>query len=454
MHYQKPSFVFGHTFPKLSQKQKIIGVVLGLLSAFALYAFSWVALEALRVVSVSWSFDLMVFTPAEMQFYNWFLAAVALIFGQSVSLVYWLKIAKRPFQKRNHRHISILHDQWVLMAYFINWFSRVAFAYLLIFGFLRVYYTFSFYKEYRYIFILIVLVLFLQSWTTLRLVYKRKSLKWMSFSFLSIGVLSYLFSFINFSDYKETNRTILAKNIRYAYAIQLPKSDAYEKNRNGGVVVYVAKDSLDSNKCIPVVNGKAYTMSQLRDGVLEEAMYRGFETKITLAIDKQLSMKKVQQIHSLFTEKGYTNLYYAVITNTTEYNPLYYQDLVLEGPKFTDTVAIGNDTAVTSKLTIELTNEGTYRANGRNTNITELKKILTVIIQPKKAYEIEYHVAEQASFENYVKVVEAVNEVLLFQREQLSQEIYGWPYERLYMRRNAEQEITDCLPYAFTVKMK
>ena len=140
----------------------------------------------------------------ELYFYNLFFSFIAVIFGQSICLNFWINRPKTFLTKLNYRKTSILNDQGILNNSFINWFAKFATLFLLFFSVMtKGYYVFSFYPDYNYFFILIIIVLYLQSWNTTRLTFKNRSIKWFLISALILSGLAFLISQINIIDYKK-----------------------------------------------------------------------------------------------------------------------------------------------------------------------------------------------------------------------------------------------------------
>ena len=158
---------FLHKEPDLniSRFKIIIGILVGLFISITFYSFLYLMREGFRILSVTEAYDLWILTDKEVYFYNLFFAFIAVIIGQSVTFIFWLDRPNSIDRKQNHRKISIINDQRALNWYFLSWFSILAIVFVLMFG-LTIdggFYVFSIYPDYNYIFILIVIVLFLQT---------------------------------------------------------------------------------------------------------------------------------------------------------------------------------------------------------------------------------------------------------------------------------------------------
>lgn len=104
-------------------------------------------------------------------------------------------------------------------------------------------------------FIMIVIVLFFQSWNMLRLTFIRKSFKWVLVSIMTVSLLSFGFSRINLVDYEKINTQILSKNIGFRYQLELPVSEISEEVRIKSLTqnIYVVCDKNDNASLYPII---------------------------------------------------------------------------------------------------------------------------------------------------------------------------------------------------------
>ena len=204
-------------FPEIKKRNIILGIAFGIFHAFIFYSFLYLSREIIRLFSITDNYDIWVLSDKEVNFYNLFFAFLSLIFAQSICLLQWFGKPRKIFEKANIKKSPIINDQLFLNIFFLHWFSRLATLYALFIGITTAggFNVFSFYPKYNFLFILILIVLFLQTWVTIRRVYKRKAFKWILFSAIIIMVLAFVFSRINLVNYQEINRLVLEKNIAH-----------------------------------------------------------------------------------------------------------------------------------------------------------------------------------------------------------------------------------------------
>ena len=239
---------------KISRTRFFSGIVLGLLYSFIFYSFLYLVRESLRGLSITERYDLWILSTEEVSFYNLFFAVVSVIIGQSACFSYWFNRPKQVFQKTKNKRNRIVHDQHFLNWYFLSWFSKITLIFALIFGytFEGGFYTFSFYPDYKYLFLLIVIVLFLQTWNTIRLNLGSISLKLMFVSAVVILLVSFGFSKINLIDYKAFNKIVLSHKIEKSYNFVLPESDSYVELKNKNLInrFYFVEDTITKRPII------------------------------------------------------------------------------------------------------------------------------------------------------------------------------------------------------------
>ena len=69
----------------------------------------------------------------------------------------------------------------------------------------------------------------MQTWNTIRQLFKQRSTKWMLISITIVSISSFGLSRINIVDYEAINKMCNQKNIHYNYNFELTESDFYEK---------------------------------------------------------------------------------------------------------------------------------------------------------------------------------------------------------------------------------
>ncbi|WP_299623683.1 hypothetical protein [uncultured Tenacibaculum sp.] len=159
-----------------------IGIISGFVTATTLSLIFNRAREIIRF-STSISEDLLTFEDAELAFFNYFIVSLCTALGLSVTIRIWVestisKKKKHNFLKQQIRTNTVLFF-WIIL------FLAVKLAYLFIFLIAAEVssnsgHPINLYKDCSSLFVLLPIVIFINSWSLLRLLYK--SIKWILIS--------------------------------------------------------------------------------------------------------------------------------------------------------------------------------------------------------------------------------------------------------------------------------
>jgi hypothetical protein len=180
-----------------------IGLFAGLISA-VLIAIAFNSFrEALRYYS-GFSSDLLILENSELRFFNYFFSVLASVMGLSVSIWIWMN---NFYQKRRKdwifKQLSKLHVQlifFVILMMITRFGTILHWALLSIPGYDQ---ELKLYKEYWVLFILLPLVVFLQSWFSVRLIFRAG--KWILLSFVFCLLISIILVQTTTIDQKKIN---------------------------------------------------------------------------------------------------------------------------------------------------------------------------------------------------------------------------------------------------------
>ncbi len=429
---------------EISKFKLITGIVIGLFYAFIFYAFLYLLRTVFRVLSVTEDFDLWILTDKEVHFYNLIFAYIAVIIAQSICFTYWLERPRKIFEKKYYKITTIVNDQRVLNWYFLSWFSKMAFFFGIMFGdFNRGFYVFSFYPKYNYLFILIIIVLFLQTWSTIRLHFKDKSFKWMLLSALFISVSAFGLSKINLIDYKAINETYLENNVRYNYNLKLPEVAGTYKRISYRLRViddiYVVK-AKDQEKTLFLVGNKKMNLNKLKEKITawkatqnESEIYHSF---YRLHIDKTVKMKFVNELNNTLAKFGVRNVAYAIVPKNPKYDIRYYRNFL-----FYTRIRDWHSNMINPKkiyntannykniITINHDTIGQCFINKKPIDDEKIKQTIKDLIVTEPNFIIKFYVDDNLPFSDYLKVFfyskQAINEL----RNQYAKKNYGEEFD-------------------------
>ena len=173
------------------------GFIVSTLLSFSVYLFFTCLRDLYRLFSLTEDFEYLKFSSEELQFYNLFYAFLGLLIG----LHFYLKISfdtNKQFLSKDilFKKSKTINNQNTLIWYFLSFFSKVSFIYggfiMSSFGLeknynLNLFNHINFYREYKLLFLLIILVLLSQSLMTPMITFKTK---------IKIVLLIILFAFL------------------------------------------------------------------------------------------------------------------------------------------------------------------------------------------------------------------------------------------------------------------
>lgn len=395
-----------------------------------------------------------ILTDKEVDFYNLIFAFISVIIGQSVVFSFWVDRPKNIFEKRNYRKTTILNDQRALNWYFLSWFSKLAIVFGLMFGltFRGGFYVFSLYPDYNYIFILIVIVLFLQTWNTISLTYKRKGQKWMLISGVFITIVAFGFSKINLIDYKTINQNYLQKNIFYNYSLELSETNSYERIFRRSLIenLYIVetKTQLTNSEPVIVIDNEKINIEKLHEKIAEwQSMRSEYDIPrmvYRLHIHKSIKMDFVNQVKNELSKSGVSNIAFAVVPTNREYDKKYYQDcsfpMILPNwnTDWLNIKAIYKDLNEIQNIIEIKQTASDYLINDSLVQQNQIKTFIKSLVQQNSDFVIKFYVNDNIEFFDYLKVLTSTKEVVNDLRNEYSVGKYSKQYDLLDYEEETE----------------
>ena len=455
--------VFWHPLrSRLSTFKLVSGVVVALLMSFILYFFSCVMLEAFRLMTVTTEYDIWVPSEKERSFYQLFFAFVSVILAQSFCLASWFDGPRRVFERGHRSAVQIVNGQRNLNWYFLYWFAKVLLCWFCIFGFPGAFYAFSLYPDFKHLFILLIIVLFLHPWVAMRMAFKRKVLKFMALSAVLVTLLAFGMSRIKVVDYKSLDNAFLSRNVPHRYSLELPETDAVLKMQRASLskTVYLVldKDELEP-KCLVIVDGKIVDLPTF-SRAMEDWRLCHNEADIPLLtcclnIDKKVKMRDVDEVLQALADIRFYRIQYAVVPRNRELDVRYYNFLALNAMRlpirfYGDSIyqqwveGVGE---IPNQIMVTSLGAETYNVNGTLVEGTECKTVFKDLILQDLNYFIRFKVHDEMLYGDYVTVMASAMEALNDLKEEYAVERYlrHW----IQLDPDEEEEVYYRFPFRF-----
>lgn len=195
----------------------MLSFVVGLASAFTIYAFFYVLRESLRVLSFGFENYPNILSESDRNFYNIFFAGLSIIYANSIVVNFLFSKPQNVMNRFNSKRKRILNDQIFLSFNFSYLFTKIG----LVFGvFSMCCMDFNFIPFFKPFSVLLLVVLYLETWKNLSRVFKKNRFQIQCIHLLIIVLLVFGLSRINIVDYNALDAISLSKNPK----IDLPHS--------------------------------------------------------------------------------------------------------------------------------------------------------------------------------------------------------------------------------------
>ena len=424
---------------RLSTFKLVSGVVMALLMSFVFYFFSCAMLEAFRLMTVTPEFDIWVPSEKERSFYQLFFAFVSVVFAQSFCLAYWFDGPRRFFERGHRSAVQIVNGQRNLNWYFLYWFAKVFLCWFCIFSFPGAFHAFSLYPDFKHLFILLIIVLFLHPWVAMRQAFKRKTVKWMALSAVLVAVLAFGMSRINVVDYKSLDNAFLSRNVPHRYSLELPETETLEKVEHAtlskNAYLVQSKDKTES-KCLIVVDGKTVDLKAFSESMEDwrlchnEADFPLLNCRLN--IDKKVKMKDVDEVRQALADMRFYRIQYAVVPRRRELDVRYYTFLSLHTlripVRFLDDSLyqkwIVDVPEIPNQIVVMPKGIRTFEINGVTTEGKECKARFKDLIRQDLNYIIRFKVDDEMLYGDYITVMASAMEALNDLKEEYAIERY------------------------------
>jgi len=410
--------IFNNNRFNIPKLQIAAGIFIGLFFAFTFYLLLCGAREILRFLLIDEDFNTWKLSTNEANFYNLFFAFISLILGQSICFIYWFNRNRGKLQK--HRlYKSVVNDQQFLNFSFVFWFAKIGAVFAFLFSSLGGFDVDSIYPHYRYIFILIIIVLFLQTWVSIRRVF-RNSLKYLLLTALIISVLSFGLSKINIIDYRIINNYVASKNIHIKYNLTLPKMESDLWFKKHYFYAYELIHIIINHKSEVYLNKIDYDDNYAYETGLKFAY---------LYIDKAANYRVVDSVKNLLLDNNIRRIAYAAKRkNDNNQMVVFFQHRLnfksSESPALSDFPDL---------YPIEISNSS-----------INIKELIKEGIKNHPEYVVNYSFNLDIDFGSYFYVRETVYNTIYEIREEYSLARYSIPFDDL--DEDTQMKIRDLYP--------
>lgn len=435
----------------LSLLNRILALFILITTTLGYYGFFYICRESIRLLSISRDYEIWILSSEEVFFFNSFFAAISLIQGVSSSLIF---LSNRPnsFGRSVRSRCNVVNDNRVLNSVFLMWGPKIASVMGIFFLSSRSYYETSLYLEYRYLLVLIVVVLYLQMWTTLRRIYPSVMRRW-SIPFLIMFImLSMLIGKINLIDHQSINQSILDLDPYQQLELNTPQSEYYTYDYRYGsnrqLFLGYKNDDTSSQPQLMSEGAEIIDLDYV-DSIAVDLKSRinkgvpGFQ----LHIDTSVLMKHVQELKDVIASARIVQVGYSVVPKgVTGVSQLRYKRAVIPGELidhayFDYLLNMLGDQLQVYAIPI---GDNVFKLNDKETPFTILEDEILNIISNDSTYLFKIQYKETDSYGDFIKLYSTIYATIINQRDQYSNHHFGKPYE--WLPRKDRKKVRERFP--------
>lgn len=301
-------------YRNISISKVVMSIVIGVSSAIVIYSFFYVLRETFRLMSIGFGNTPLILSEVNRNFYNLFFSGLSVIFGNSIAISFIFSKPQRIVHRFNSKRKRLLNDQVFLSFNFSYWFAKIG----LVFGiFSMCCMDFEFMPYFKHISILLLVVLYLESFKSLGLLLKNSQrLRFIFIHFLTLIVLTFLLSKINVVDYKKLDQNMLeVKPI-----IDFPYSNFYNDDKFGYRNSLEIKLMVEGeNNIFVFVNERKWKLENVpsiidseRSSMREELIHF---LKVIIIADKNTKISDIKKLELLLFSVNQRMISYTVSTD-------------------------------------------------------------------------------------------------------------------------------------------
>lgn len=402
------------------------GILLGMIFACIFYYFLFLTRECLRLLSAFHEYEVWRLTDREVRFYNLFMAYLSTILAMAFVIGLWVKISCG----RGIRNVSVLTDIRVLNFYFLYWFGEFILACAIMFTPLGGQYVFNLYPDYAFVFVLILIVLFMQCWVTILRMYGRVGIFWMLKVAILVSAYASGLSFIEPINFRDIDQIIDSKNSYVKYDVQLPEVPWYKEiGHRMHLDVYLVERA---DSAVVIINNEIIAWRDVYAKMNENSCSEWNMKETWLHIDRRVRMENVDRLKQILQANPRVRSRYVVVPENREYNVRYYRDLLLPvrfSPVIEESELLGK------QVIVNVLNNEKSIVNGNIILDKQVVRELKQEIQGEIDYCIILKVFGQQRFSEYIRGWSMALQMIDQLRNEYAWRIYRNKFDDLSVER-------------------
>ncbi|MEO1054923.1 MAG: hypothetical protein AAFX87_30090 [Bacteroidota bacterium] len=316
-----------------------IGLAVGVNATFAyvLFLFFYYLSEGLRVSAYIFEEQLWMYAEDEALFQLIIVAAFSYCIAQGMFLLFFMKQTTSLGAKLRLIRRRVMQDQIFTPFMWLGYGVKVMLMYALMSLSAQMFYSFNLYDDYKWIFVALIVVLFLDQWKAIRLHFKSNTWKWMGISLAGLIIFSLTTGYVTYKKGNWIDEKYKATDPMYALAIELPEryGDRFNHVWSGWLTISVHvgyRNGIDNHDQFPEL-----TLNKRSIGVRElglranEARMNVRESEqgritVKILIDRDVKFKHVEQVLARLRMEDFRKYVFATIPEGSSYSEMIHNN--------------------------------------------------------------------------------------------------------------------------------
>ncbi len=437
----KKVFKHHYKFPNVAIDKFYIGIFLGILTTLTMYLFFTASREVLRVVfSTTEYYDLWVLTDKETWFYNLVFALISSNLGQGICFKTWFESPERIFFNSyfNFKKKFVYNESMFFNVNFLNIFAKLAIVYAIWFGENYLYLNYNISSKYNFVWVVLVVVMHLEQWKTIRRIYRKNSLKAFAIFTSVIIVLSLSLSFLNPIDNKSFNTKFLSKSVDYNYQLERPVSKYarfnYRYSLTFELYFVYPKNNINHEELPTILFKNEIVALENLANELDKILHRYDSresnlVKVHIHCDKSTRMKHINSLKEQIAKSGIKLISLAVIPENIAYPAKVYRHTGLEStlPDYSYFKENQVEQIITYKkgeiLKIEILSDKLVKVNESFIRTDNLQAYIKQFNKLNSLTGIEFKTQGNVKYKTYIFVRDVLNEAINYLKKLKQKEL-------------------------------
>jgi hypothetical protein len=411
-------------FPGTSSERYVIGIAVGIIFWLVFSLFLIGCRESMRIVfSIAEDNYLWILSKRETWFFNFISSMFASSLGLSICLKHWYEKPNLDSDPNfNYRRKGIINDISGLNAYVASVISKLVFVLAIWSGTFSLHVKYKFYPDGNFIWILILVVMFLEQWKTIRRVFRNRANRAIIVSATISTIGSAIIAFWAPLDLEKVDKILISNSIPHNYTYIPVTSNQTVRIQNRSLVTDLyflyPKGQNPDQSIMPDLFTKMeqhYSLDQIQKLVNLEREYIDPKDQdqhtFLIHVDYRTPLLHIKKVHNELIQCGIKRIFYSSLP---ENSPLPYISGNPFGTQIQYNYFINNDLQDQRKteedknntILIKVMSLDLIYINGREVSLSQVEMEVLSYYRRAANWDIRILYSDSITFQDYIKIIE------------------------------------------------